>query len=337
LFVLVVCGVGVGIFLADQTHHVVARVVRANDPASRAGTQTQGEYPAAPGASSLKSVQAALAAVQNEHQGEANAPVDLPGSLLTSDAAASFDRLRSSMSGRLGLAVTPLGAGRTEILGEDEAAHGWSTTKVPVLVALLKARGSKGLTAQEQQWARAAITASDNRSILDLFGDLERIEGGLGRASKYVQNVLRLSGDSDTVVPTAPPPAGAVTTFGQTEWSPANSVKFFRALALGCLLSSSETSYVLRLMESIEPSESWGLGSAGFGSVAFKGGWGPESGGYLVRQSGIVNPRSSSGVTVAIVAFAPSFSAGTEMLTRTASWLAHHLALTPRPRASCGG
>jgi hypothetical protein len=88
-------------------------------------------------------------------------------------------------------------------------------------------------------------------------------------------------------------------------------------------------------MQNIEPSESWGLGSAGFNSVAFKGGWGPESGGYLVRQAGIIAPGSSSGAAVAIVAFAPSFGAGTDMLTRTASWLNHHLAITPHASAGC--
>ena len=31
-------------------------------------------------------------------------------------------------------------------------------------------------------------------------------------------------------------------------------------------------------MRTIEPSESFGLGSAGFEQVAFKGGWGPEPG-----------------------------------------------------------
>jgi hypothetical protein len=231
--------------------------------------------------------------------------------------------------------VTPLGGGTSEVLGNDEPAHGWSTTKVPVLVSLLRARGPEGLTSQEQTWARAAITESDNQSVLDLFGDLERIKGGLGGASEYMDSVFRASGDSETVVATAPPPAGAVTTFGQTEWSPGEAVRFFRALDLGCLLSSNQTSYVLGLMQNIEPSESWGLGSAGFSSVAFKGGWGPESGGYLVRQSGIVDPGSSSGAAVAIAAFAPSFSAGTDMLTRTASWLNHHLALTPHASTGC--
>jgi hypothetical protein len=339
VLVILLCAVGTGVILLNQSHRVVVvRVAaRANDTPSPPATSNQSEYPAAPGAPSLQSVRAALHATHQQHSGgvPAPAPGDAPGSLLASGATSSFRQLAASLPGRVELAVTPLGAGRREVLGNDEAAHGWSTTKVPVLVALLRARGAGGLTAQEQSWAQSAITESNNESVLALFGDLERLKGGLDGASQYIESVLRMSGDNETVVATAPPPPGAVTTFGQTEWRPGEAVKFFRALALGCLLPSSQTSYVLGLMENIEPSESWGLGSAGFSSVAFKGGWGPESGGYLVRQSGIVDPGSSKGAAVAIVAFAPSFAAGTEMLTSTASWLRHHLRLSSRPSAGC--
>jgi hypothetical protein len=316
---VVLCAVGAGVFLLNrqtQIHHVV--VVRvANVPATPHASPAQHEYPAAPGAPDLKTVKANLAATKSEHHTSDQSGGS--GSILTSDAA-------SSLPAGVGVAVAALGSGATETLGSEEAAHGWSTTKVPVLVSLLRVRGSEGLTAQEKVWAHAAITESDNQSVLDLFGDLERLKGGLIGASEYMDSVLRRGGDTETSVATAPPPAGAVTTFGQTEWSPLEAAKFFRALALGCLLpSESQTNEVLGLMESIVSSESWGLGSAGFSSVAFKGGWGPEGGGYLVRQSGIIEPGSPNGVAVAIVTSAPSFAAGTETLTRTASWLAKHL------------
>jgi hypothetical protein len=249
--------------------------------------------------------------------------------------------LSATLPGRVELAVAPLGAGSAQVLGEDIPAHGWSTTKVPVLVALLRARGTKGLSARENLWAGAAITESDNQSILDLFGDLEQIEGGLGGASSYVQALFRSSGDTETVVATAPPPPGAVTSFGQTKWRPSEAVRFFRGLGRGCLLPTAQSSYVLNLMERITPSESWGLGSAGFGSVAFKGGWGPEaSGAYLVRQSGIIDAGSPRGVAVSIVAFPSgdsyaSFSTGRQILTETAVWLRHELRLVPRAVAGC--
>jgi hypothetical protein len=227
------------------------------------------------------------------------------------------------------------------LLGDDAAAHGWSTTKVPVLVALLRARGARGLTSAEQGWAQLAITESDNQSVLDLFGDLESVQGGLTGASRYVQALFRESGDGQTVVATAPPPPGGVTTFGQTEWAPVEAVKFFRALGRGCLLPGPESSYVLNLMQHIIPSESWGLGSAGFGvPVAFKGGWGPEpSGSYLVRQSGIIDPDSRLGAAVSIVAYPPaggdSFATGTQMLTSAAQWLHRELFLRSRAPVSC--
>jgi hypothetical protein len=339
--VLVLAGAGVAVYLLNRPHRIVVLSVTArvhNTPSKPAAAPS--EYPAAPGAPSLKSVESALAATHHKH---ASVPTVNPSSgspsgtdgVLSADAEASFQQLSASLPSHVELAVQPLGAGPREVLGGDEAAHGWSTTKVPVLVSLLRARGTEGLTSQEQSWAQSAITESNNESVLSLFGDLERLKGGLDGASAYMESVLRDAGDNATSVATAPPPAGAVTTFGQTEWSPGEAVKFFRSLANGCLLPTSQTAYVLGLMQNIEASESWGLGSAGFSSVAFKGGWGPEGGGYLVRQSGIIDPGSTNGVAVAIVTQAPDFDAGTETLTRTASWLSHHLNLAARPTTGC--
>ncbi len=246
-------------------------------------------------------------------------------------ARVAFERLLAGLPGRVQVALLSLAGGSATQLGGDDPAHGWSTTKVLVLVALMRVRGPPGLTASERDEAHAAITESDNQSIVDLFGDLESIEGGLAGASNYMQGLLRASGDHKTMVTTAPPPPGAVTTFGQTEWPPGEAVRFFRALALGRLLPAAPTSYILRLMENIIPSESWGLGSGGFTvPVAFKGGWGPlPSGSYQVRQSGIIDPNSPGGVVVSIVAYPPvgadSFAIGTEMLTRVAEWLSAEL------------
>lgn len=157
-----------------------------------------------------------------------------------------------------------------------------------------------------------------------------------------MQALLRESGDRRTIVATAAPPPDAVTTFGQTEWAPSESVKFFRAFADGCLVPPRPTHYVLGLMEDIIPSESWGLGSAGYSlPVAFKGGWGPQgTGAYLVRQSGIVEPGSARGVAVSMIAFPPpgvdSFTIGTQMLTAAARWLRAHLILRWRAPIICG-
>ncbi len=262
------------------------------------------------------------------------------GSVLRAGARAGFVQFAAGLPGKVDVAIEPLAGEQPVALGSDTAAHGWSTTKIPVLAALLLARGSAGLTTAEQRWAQLAVTESDNQSILNLFADLESLKGGPVGASEYVQRLLRQSGDDQTVVATAPPPPGAVTTFGQTEWAPGEAVKFFRALARGCLISPSQTSYVLDLMQRVVPSESWGLGAANFGvPVAFKGGWGPEQSGYLVRQSGIIDPGSPKGVAVSIVAYPPaggdSFGTGTEMVTEVAQWLAHQITLKASHATGC--
>ena len=343
--VVALCVLGLVLFVFPTAHHVkVVRVVRTDQvgpqitstpalPAASAGVQP-GRKPVYEEGPDTPSTPAAAA---GNATGGASAPAH---PALPSGATASFARLSATLPGRVELAVAPLGAGSAQVLGADTPARGWSTTKVPVLVALLKARGAQGLSASEKLLAHSAITESNNESILDLFADLERIKGGLAGASAYIQELFSSSGDDETVVATAPPPPGAVTTFGQTEWSSSEAVKFFRALGNRCLLPADQSSYVLNLMENVEPSESWGLGSAGFSSVAFKGGWGPEaSGAYLVRQSGIVDVGSSRGVAVSIVAFPPagssSFSTGTQMLTDTAVWLRHELRLVPRTASGC--
>lgn len=334
--VVLLCVAGVTLVLVNRKHHVVVvRVAAQAHNTPNPTTVTQPEYQAASGAPSLNSVRKALKKIHHRPTHVTHASKSTSGTPLTTAAEASFRQLAASTSGSLAIAVQPLGAGSRQVLGSDEPAHGWSTTKVPVLVSLMRVRGSEGLTPEEQTLAHSAITESNNESVLALFRDLERLKGGLEGASAYMESLLRDAGDNETTVPTAAPPPGAVTTFGQTEWSPGEAVRFFRALALGCLLTTEQTNYVLELMESIVPSESWGLGSAGFSSVAFKGGWGPESGGYLVRQSGIIDPGSNDGVAVAIVTKAPDFATGTQTLTRVAAWLKDHVNLTRRPTSGC--
>lgn len=236
----------------------------------------------------------------------------------------SFDALQRELPGPVEVAVMPVGSSKATIFGSDEPAHGWSTTKIPVIAALMTALGSHELSYEQQSEVRGAITESSNEAILSLFHALEAIKGGVVGASEAVEAELRDSGDRYTIVANEPPPPGAVTTFGQTEWAPEAATLFFSALDAGCLLSARRTRRILSLMQQIEPSESWGLGSAGFAHVAFKGGWGPEGDVYLVRQSGIIDPETSDAVAIAIIAHPPagesSFGVGTEMLTRTANW-----------------
>jgi hypothetical protein len=257
---------------------------------------------------------------------------------LPADAGASWEELSQSTPAQLGLVVTPFDGGEVRAFGSLQSGHAWSTLKVPILIALLH-EGS--LTPEQEDWAREALTASDNEAAAALFGSLEATHGGLDGASQAVDATLRRAGEDSTVVATAPPPSGAVSTFGQTIWSLRASTEFFAALGRGCLLNSDDTEYVLDLIGEVIPEQRWGLGEAAFPPmwrVAFKGGWGPEgsaSGPYLVRQSGLLS-NGGAGVAVAMIARADSgsFEAGVEAIDHIASWLAaelHGLGADARP------
>jgi hypothetical protein len=237
--------------------------------------------------------------------------------------------MESSINGSIGLAVAPLGSTQVQTFGPLQVGHAWSSMKVPIIVTLMR---EGGLSAEEEALARSAITASDNEAAAALFQSIENTHGGLEGGSLAVQETLTLAGDTSTRVATAPPPPGAVSTWGQTEWSLADSVDFFSALACGRLVDSAQSSLVLGLMEEVIAEQQWGLGQATFPSgtaVAFKAGWGPESeagGGYLVRQAGVLR-TGSSGLVVTMMAedASGSFEAGVADIDEIATWVGQHL------------
>jgi hypothetical protein len=239
----------------------------------------------------------------------------------------SFASLEAGMSGSIGLAVAPLGSAPIQTYGQLQVGHAWSSMKVPIIVTLMR---EGGLSGEEEAWARSAVTASDNEAAAALFDQIENARGGLAGASQAVQETLALAGDTSTQVATAPPPPGAVSTWGQTEWSLSGSVAFYRALACGALVDSAQSGYVLGLMEEVISEQQWGLGQASFSSgssVAFKAGWGPEAetGGYLVRQAGVIR-TGNSGLVVTMMAedSSGSFEAGVADVNQVASWVSDH-------------
>lgn len=248
--------------------------------------------------------------------------------LLGLEAQASFDSLAASMPAQIGMAIAPLRPGKVQKLGQLQLGHAWSSIKVPILVTLMR---EGRLSPEEEQWANEALTASDNTAAADLFQQLERTHGGISGASTAVQEVLAMAGDTSTTVTIEPPPPGAVSTYGQTEWSLTGSVQFYREMARGCLLRPAGTEYVLGLMKSVIPEQRWGLGEAGFPAdwkVGMKGGWGPEdgTGRYLVRQSGVVQQGDTGfAVTMIVKDDSGSFEAGSHDLTRIATWLRENL------------
>ncbi|MDX6654403.1 MAG: hypothetical protein QOH18_1113 [Solirubrobacterales bacterium] len=266
------------------------------------------------------------------------------GAFLGAGAAASFESMAASLPASVGLAVVPFGSEEVEEFGSLlESGHAWSSIKVPILATVLKEQ-DEALGPEEEAWATSAITASDNEAAASLFGTIEGRQGGLVGASAAVGETLHAAGSVGTEVATAPPPAGAVSTYGQTEWPVGEAARFFRALGRCEVLGPTGTSYVESLMESVISEQRWGLGEGGFPSdwrVGMKGGWGPEAesgGGYLVRQSGVIQD-ASGGVAVAMIAMdeSGSYPAGASDLTRIAQWLAEELKGLGPSFPSCAG
>ena len=132
-----------------------------------------------------------------------------PEPILNGRAARSFAALQRDLGseGQISIAIQPLGSSRVTVVGGDPQMIGMSTTKILVLAALLRERGGvANLTAEQRALARAAITESDNRAVLDLFSMLESDRGGLIGASAYMTSLLREAGDRQTSVATGPTP-----------------------------------------------------------------------------------------------------------------------------------
>jgi beta-lactamase class A len=74
----------------------------------------------------------------------------------------SFDQLAEGLPGDVGIAYAPVGeATHVRSLGQLSAARAWSTMKVPVAMAAVKAADGSP-TAQTKKLMYAAITRSDN-------------------------------------------------------------------------------------------------------------------------------------------------------------------------------
>ncbi len=243
--------------------------------------------------------------------------------------SAAVEQVAQATGAQVGVAVRALSGSGATRAGSLQVGSGWSTMKVPVIMARYR------LAAADEQSGTGfdsdvvnAITNSDNSAVQALFDQIEEARGGVVGASEYVQEELRAAGDDTTQVNTIVPPGG-FSTFGQTQWSLSNGTLFYRALANGCLSPSSGARRVLELMGEITPSQSWGLGRTHFPGVSqvfFKGGWGPAppAGSYTVRQFGIVETPSGHGFVVGIMTIAASgsFATGIDVLDRLAEAVA---------------
>jgi hypothetical protein len=231
-----------------------------------------------------------------------------------------FARFQGSLHASAGIAVSAVGAGRQPItMGDWQTGPAWSTIKVPLAIAALRAQDQRTPTAD----MRAAITESDNAAA-------EAIWAGLGdpvTAGHDVEAVLAPTGDPTVVQTRRVRPE--YTAFGQTDWSLTNQLRFVAAAAC-----DDADKPIFALMGQVEPDQSWGIGT--LPDTRFKGGWGPSpTGAYLVRQMGVLTTETGmTAITLAAQPDSGSFDDGTAALTQMANWLAGHLA--DLPSGQCG-
>jgi beta-lactamase class A len=135
----------------------------------------------------------------------------------------SFARLQARLGGRIGLAVSGLGQGQqVERLGAVNSVIAWSTSKVPIAMAIYDA----GLGSAQQTNLRAAIAASDNAAAERLWAAL----GGGTQAAATADAQLRAAGDNHTQIqPNRLRPD--YTEFGQTLWKLTDQARFTAGMA----------------------------------------------------------------------------------------------------------
>ncbi|MCM6776556.1 class A beta-lactamase-related serine hydrolase [Nocardia sp. CDC159] len=237
------------------------------------------------------------------------AVVALPGSL-----AADFAELRPALGGRVGLAIAAVGGDQISEMGDWTGGPAWSTMKVPLTLAVLRANGN---TSTYQM--SAAITESDNYAAEVLWQAL----GTPDVAAHAVESVLREGGDGATKVP-ASRVRPDYSSFGQADWSLSDQVRF--ASRLPCL---PEADSVTELMSRVVWGQQWGLGR--LDNAEFKGGWGPDAdGNYLVRQFGVVKaPNGQVAIALAAQASSGAFAEGTQILDKLAALVDEHLGELP--------
>jgi hypothetical protein len=212
----------------------------------------------------------------------------------------SFQALSDSVPATVGIAIAS--GASVHSFGAWSTGVAWSTIKVPLAIAALRARcGSADLI-------EASISQSDNAAA-------EQLWSALGDPTEAAQRVQAVIQDASTVVESRRL-RPEYTPFGQTQWSLIRQAEFAARLP-----SIPDASPVVDLMGTLTADHRWGLAAKGF---AAKGGWGPGiHDDYLVRQFAIA-PNGSVGV--ALAADAGDFETGVDVVNTLADWIVVNLA-----------
>jgi len=234
--------------------------------------------------------------------------------------AADFAQLETKLQAVAGIVVGAVGNGQPQTtFGDWQTGPAWSTIKVPLIIAGLRAENPPEVT----DAMRAAITESDNAAAESVWASL----GDPVTAAHKVEDVLRQTGDPTVVQSQKVRPE--FTAFGQTIWPLTEQVRF-----LSVAVCDKANDPVFSLMGQVEPGQRWGIGT--IAGTRFKGGWGPSpTGKYLVRQMGVLaGPNGMIAVALAAEPNSGKFDDGTAALTEMANWLSAHLGALPA--GQCG-
>jgi hypothetical protein len=236
--------------------------------------------------------------------GATSAPAPAPAPL-----ADSFAALSRTLPGSVGLAYAPVGGNTVVALGQWTSGVAWSTSKVPLTVAALRA-----FPAAARPYAVPTITASDNAAAERMWEML----GPPDVAKGAVEAVLRDGGDTVTQVQSRRV-RPEFTAFGQTQWSIGRQALF--TAHLPCIARGPDA---MALMRALVPDDRWGL--ATLPGAAVKGGWGPdEQNRYLVRQLAVI--PNGAGETAIVIAAQPksgTFADGIQLLDQLTRWVGQH-------------
>ena len=233
----------------------------------------------------------------------------------TGDLAAEIDAIIAARGGQAGAAgarpgsAGDGGAGAPQVAGDLVADVAWSTSKVPIAIAAVRATGAADAN------VNAAITVSDNAAAEAMWASL----GGPYAAAAATDAVLRDGGDPVTRTnPERIRPE--FTAFGQTQWALADQAAF--GANLTCIDGGGP---VVEAMGDIAADQRYGLGT--IPGARFKGGWGPDaSGTYLVRQFGTIAVDGGEvGVAIAARPADGTYESGQAMLTEIAGAVLRHM------------
>jgi Beta-lactamase enzyme family len=185
-------------------------------------------------------------------------------------AAASYV---SSRAGVVLAAVYDLHTGQTWHLGQGQPQDEASVVKLDVLETLLAERGRSGtgLSASDRTLAEQMIEDSDDDAATSLWYEVGGANG--------IRSFNSAAGLADTA------PSACVNCpgfpwpgWGLTTTIPGDQLALLRALVQpNSLLTSTERSYALSLMENVTPAQRWGVsgGVPAQATVALKNGWLP--------------------------------------------------------------